>query len=244
MSHIIHFNQDATVVFEKGLYFYIDTNKKLENKIIGVFTDVYDMDNNDLSKKKFKFLEDRTSLKGVRYLYSVKKDRAETVKSICDYFKLTVPTFSGSDQRKVIFKNDNTSIIEYNPGVSYAIFTTDENFKNYLLENKLMKNPSLTDLDGVCKPGFVLGSRRANKNNFLDELVEIAKKDVQKYEGNEINQEDQSSKGNKVFSIWGDTDFLLNNLLKLQGENNTLYTLETKTLTNGRVYYKVEVIEE
>lgn len=244
MSHFIHHEDSSTFGFEKGMYFYVDSDQKMDKKVVGVFTDTYDMDTSDLAGKKFKFLTNRDKLSGVRYLHAVKKDKKDAVKEVCDKFKIKIPTFQKVEDRKMVYQDDKTSITEYNPGVSYAIFTTFDKLESHLRENKIMRNVGLTSPDGSVRPGFVLGARKANKDNYLEELVKLAKEGGNTYEGNEIQQEAESSKGNKVFSIWGETDHLIDSLLKIQGDDKKLNTLEAKALQDGRVYYKVEVIEE
>lgn len=241
MTHEVFSESDSLVVFKSGNYFHIDTDQKLDKKVPGVFTDKYNVDEKDLAGKKFKFLKDRGALTGERYLYAVHITRTDNIKDLCEKFDVKPPKFDAADDRDRLFKDDNTEILEYSEA-SYAVFTKDKQVIEVLAKRGCKYNPGLMGPGNIRAPGYIIGKKAASKDDFMDDLVKLAENNCQDFEGNDIIQEG-GRRGNKVYSVWGELNFVADRVIELRGDDNELFTLESKSLPKGRIYIKVEVNE-
>lgn len=241
MTEVIYLQDTQNTVFVSGNYLYIDSNKNLDKKILGVKTTEYDIGVSDIVFKKHKFLSKRDSLTGTRYLHTIHKTRSDDINKLCKSLDLTYFKIDTSDTRKRILKTSDTVIIDYTD-LSYAIFTSNKKVTSFLYKANVFFNSGLTGPDNVKSPGFILTKKNAAKDDLLEDIIKLAEScSYDSYIGNDFIQE-PSRRGRDVYKVWGNTTYVLVQTMDIFGDSNKdIFTSEAKELPDGRLFLEIEI---
>lgn len=239
MTQEIFYENESSVVFTSDNYLYIDNIKNVSKRLNGVYTTKYVVEEKDSAGKKFPFLKNRDKLTGERYLHSVHIVNKDSIGALCKNFDIEVPKLNTTDERKIIFKDDENEILEYST-VSYALFTNDKDISAKLNENGYKYNTGLMSSGFFKKPGFVLPKRKADKENLIEYIVRELERKSTEFEGNNIQYENKVN-GNDVYSVWGSLEYVIEEISNIGGNNYIV--LDSKRLVNGRIYIKLRTNE-
>lgn len=236
-------------VIHMGYHVYVDHYDPLAAE--GLYKDEYIPGKDDKFVKKFRdLIKDRKiterdiSLSDKRYLIQISNMNEKGLEKMSKFLGVDVAPMKTKDDRKIIFENDDIIILEYNPGVSIALFVKkdpDGRIAKIISEYDAKPNSGLTGPGMKKCLGYIMGKKNRKYDAFLDDLTCIRKvPEVDQIPDDDgVENMPDSSDGYPQILIWGTCEFIEDQLADLKN----YACIEDTTFPDGRMRYLLKILE-
>lgn len=248
----IHIDRTKTTIISTQYHMLLDTESKVDSKVYGTYSKMYDPEDEDLFEKETKGRNlklKRVIASGTpRYLHKVSLINKESVRGLAKLFGFTYEW--KEDTRTRLIDTEKIVIIDYSPK-SVAIFSKDPSIRKKLkaYEDKMMYNSKLTGPDMEKSPGYILAKSNKSYGEILsmfdreESSSDESPEDDGVHKDNGIEQIDSDPiSGNDRFKIWGDQTWIDVKIEEIEEEPVISWKkISEKSLSGDRKLVEIEL---